>query len=184
MRFFIITAAYRSGSFCPYIVDTPGSEFRENSHATGPRSPNGRPQGSDPPWGGTPRGPGRRGPSGRCAGAASFPGGARLYPGAAYPGAGAEGVPGGGSGLCRGGVLAGAEGGVPGGSSGLCLDGVLAGAEGRAFSPGRRAKTFFKKALRACIRKREGLVCEDWWIRLSFRRFFGGFSRCYFRRKE
>lgn len=79
-----------------------------------------------------------------------------------------------GSGLCRVGVLPG-----PGW---VCPGGVLAGAG--VFSRAAARKTFFKKALRACIRKPSTRFRQDWWIRLSSGRFFGGFSRCYFRRKE
>ena len=98
-----------------------------------------------------------------------------------------------GSGLCRVGVLPG-----PGW---VCRTGVglragaacrgwrrcarAASLPGRAgFSRAAARKTFFQKALRACTRKRGRRVSQNWWIRLSLARLFGGFSRCYFRRKE
>ena len=102
-----------------------------------------------------------------------------------------------GSGLCRVGVLPEVGVGVPDGGgtpgrgavSGRACRGWrrcarAASLPGGWFFPGGGAKTFFQKALRACIRKPSTRFRQDWWIRLSFRRFFGGFSRCYFRRKE
>ena len=103
-----------------------------------------------------------------------------------------------GSGLCRVGVLPGAGVGVPAGG-GTPGRGAVPGQACRGwrrcaraaslpgtgvFSRAAAQKTFFQKALRACIRKPSTRFRQDWWIRLSFRRFFGGFSRCYFRRKE
>ena len=103
-----------------------------------------------------------------------------------------------GSELCRVGVLPGAGVGVPDGDGtpgrgavpGQACRGWrrcarAASLPGRVVFPGRRReKTFFKKALRACIRKPSTRFRQDWWIRLSSARLFGGFSRCYFRRKE
>ena len=102
-----------------------------------------------------------------------------------------------GSGLCRVGVLPGAGVGVPDEGEppgrGLCRGrpaGAGGGVPGRRpcrggwFFPGGGAKNIFQKALRACIRKPSTRFRQDWWIRLSLARFFGGFSRCYFRRKE
>ena len=104
---------------------------------------------------------------------------------------GVPGWPAGGSGRCRVGVLPGPgwvcrTGGCAGaglqGLAAVCPGGVLAGAG--VFSRAAARKTFFKKALHACIRKPSTRFRQDWWIRLSLGRFFGGFSRCYFRRKE
>ena len=50
--------------------------------------------------------------------------------------------------------------------------------------PGRKKFSRQNIFLTRCIRKRERLVCKNWWIRLSLARLFGGFSRCYFRRKK